>query len=104
MGSRLGEGAALCNLGTAHQWLCEYPRAIDYHEQGLAIARAIGDRSGEGTALFNLALAKETLGGYAEALENAEACRKVYVEIEDPRASSVSELAKRLRARLIPGR
>ena len=35
---RLGEGAALWNLGVAYDSLGNYPKAIDYHEQRLAIA------------------------------------------------------------------
>ena len=35
---RLGEGAALGNLGVAYDSLGNYPKAIDYHEQRLAIA------------------------------------------------------------------
>ncbi|NJK82393.1 MAG: tetratricopeptide repeat-containing protein [Chloroflexaceae bacterium] len=34
--------AALGNLGSAYHSLGDYPRAIAYHEQHLAISRAIG--------------------------------------------------------------
>ena len=49
IGDRIGEGAALGNLGVCYDSLGDYPRAIEYHQQRLAIYREIADRQGEGS-------------------------------------------------------
>ncbi|MEG4455502.1 tetratricopeptide repeat protein, partial [Microcoleus sp. N9_A1] len=64
---RLGEGAALGNLGIAYGALGEYTKAIEYAQLSLAIAREIQDRSGEGRALNNLGLALLKAGNPTEA-------------------------------------
>ncbi|WP_211517543.1 tetratricopeptide repeat protein, partial [Geitlerinema sp. PCC 9228] len=46
-GDRSGEAKSLNNLGLAYQSLGQYQRAIEYHQQSLAIKQEIGDRSGE---------------------------------------------------------
>jgi tetratricopeptide (TPR) repeat protein len=51
---RLGEGAALGNLGLAYAALGDYGQAIAYQQQRLAIAREIKDRDGERIALHNI--------------------------------------------------
>jgi len=51
---RQAVGWHLGNLGIAYDYLGEYRRAIEYHEQALAIDKEIGDRQGEGAALGNL--------------------------------------------------
>ncbi|MFE1745189.1 tetratricopeptide repeat protein, partial [Coleofasciculus sp. H7-2] len=58
---RLGEGAALGNLGNAYNSLGDYAKAIEYHQQSLVIAREIKNRSGEGAALGNLGNAYDSL-------------------------------------------
>jgi CHAT domain-containing protein len=49
-------------LGNAYYSLGEYQKAIDFHQQWLAIAREIGDRAGEGLALSNIGYLLNTLG------------------------------------------
>ena len=51
----------LSNLGSAYTALGEARRALTYHEQHLAVARALGDRHGEGVALGDLGLAYAAL-------------------------------------------
>ena len=54
--------------GTSHHILGEYDRALLYHEQSLAILRAIGDRAGEGVTLNNISQIYRARGDYATAL------------------------------------
>ncbi len=66
--SEIEEGKALIgNLGLAY--LGEVRKAIEYYEQLIEIARAIGDRRGEGIALGNLGLAYAALGEVRKAIE-----------------------------------
>src|SRR5919202_753349 len=66
---RLGEGAALGNLGEAYFSLGDYAKAIGYQQQYLPIARETKDRLGEGQSLGNLGIAYFSLGDYAKAIE-----------------------------------
>ena len=66
---------ALGEAGTLAWELGDYPRAVDWLEAGLALARADGDRAESGRALLNLGVAAEKQGNddraaahYAEAL------------------------------------
>ena len=60
--------ASLTDLGNAYYSLGEYGKAIDFHQQHLDIARAIGDRKGEATSLSNLGIAYQSLGEYEKAI------------------------------------
>jgi tetratricopeptide (TPR) repeat protein len=51
---RDAEAACLCNLGAAYADLREMRRAVELHEQALAIDRQSGDRQGEASDLGNL--------------------------------------------------
>lgn len=59
----------LGNLGLSHGALGDLRRAIDLHNQALAIARQIGDRHGEGANLGNLGLCHNDLGDYQRAID-----------------------------------
>jgi len=61
VGDRAGEGAAYGNLGNAYQLdgLRNFPKAIEYHLQHLAIAKEVGERAG------NLGCAHRSLGDFA---------------------------------------
>ena len=72
LNDRPGEAVALSNMGNAYDSLGEYRRAIEFHEQHLAIAREIGDRLGEGQALINMGNAYHSLGEYRRAIEFQE--------------------------------
>jgi tetratricopeptide (TPR) repeat protein len=61
IGDRVGETAALFNLGQAHDCLGEFGKAINFYEKQLVVLREIGDRRSEeiplalmGMILFNL--------------------------------------------------
>jgi tetratricopeptide (TPR) repeat protein len=94
-GNRLGrkdaQGMALGNLGIAYRNLGDYPRAIDFYEQWLAIAREIGDRRGEGNALGNLGIAYKNLGAYRRAIELYEQALVISREIGDRRGEGTAQ-------------
>ncbi|WP_371259651.1 CHAT domain-containing protein [Calothrix sp. 336/3] len=56
-------------MGIAYYSLGDYQKAIEFHQQGLAIAKQIGDKAGEGRALGNLGSAYHSLGDYQKAIE-----------------------------------
>ena len=56
----------------AYADLGNVPRAINYYEQALAIARDIGDRFSEGNQLSNPGLAYATLGNARRAIDYFE--------------------------------
>jgi tetratricopeptide (TPR) repeat protein len=63
------EANTLGNLGNAYRNLGDYPRAIAYHEQDLAIRQAIGDWTGKGNALGNLGNAYNGSCNYPRAID-----------------------------------
>ena len=83
IGDRSQEGGAYGNLGNAYQSLCEYQKAIEYHEKHLKIAIEIGDRAGEGRAYGNLGNAYQSLCEYQKAIEYHEKHLKIAIEIGD---------------------
>jgi tetratricopeptide (TPR) repeat protein len=83
--ARRGEGTALDNLGIARRNLGQVERAIEYHQQALAVSREIGDRRGEGTDLGNLGIAYHSLGQVERAIEYYQQALAVSREIGDRR-------------------
>ena len=81
--NRLGEGAALGNLGLAYQSLGNHTKAIEYAQQYLAIAREIKDRKREGIALGNLGDAYRSLGNHTKAIEYSQLSLAIAREIKD---------------------
>ena len=69
VGDRAGEGIAYGNLGIAYQSVGNFKQAIEYHHQGLSIAKEVGDRAGEGIAYGNLGNAYQSLGNFKQAIE-----------------------------------
>jgi tetratricopeptide (TPR) repeat protein len=59
----------LSSLAVVYEALGDYPKAIEYHEQRLAIAREIGDRGVEAQVMGSLKIACYALGDYAKILE-----------------------------------
>ncbi|MFO7170998.1 MAG: tetratricopeptide repeat protein, partial [Chloroflexota bacterium] len=80
--------------------LGEYQRAIEYHEQCLAIARELGDRRDEGRATWNLGLVYEQQGDLARAVELMQAAVHIKREIGDPGVGDRVAHLERLRQRL----
>src|ERR671932_1279481 len=83
MKDRQGEGNALGSLGLAYRNLGDYAKAIEYHQQCLAIAREIKDRKGEGQSLANLGVAYHALGDYAKAIKYQQQRLAIAREIGD---------------------
>jgi len=63
----------------------DYKEAIGYFENGLKIAKEIGDRQGEGVAYVNLGNAYYSLGDYSKAIEYQENGLEIALEIGDRR-------------------
>ncbi|MEO0435265.1 MAG: tetratricopeptide repeat protein [Cyanobacteria bacterium J06656_5] len=47
---------SLGNIGNIYQLLGDYPQALDYQEQSLAITRELDDRVGEASSLCKITL------------------------------------------------
>ena len=62
----------------------DYPKAIDYQQQWLAIARVIKDRNSEGKALGNIGLAYLRMGDYPKAIDSQQQWLAIAREIKDP--------------------
>ena len=62
-------GNALGNLGNAYHSLGDFHKAIEYHDQALALSREIGDRQGEGSTLCNLGAPYHSLHKFDTAAE-----------------------------------
>lgn len=97
-GDRLGEEAALCNLGLAHLSLGEvtnntehFKQAIEYLKGALLICdKEIGDPYGNGSILFNMSLAFDALGDRVTAVSQAQAALDLFESIGNPYAERVS--------------
>jgi tetratricopeptide (TPR) repeat protein len=74
----------LGNLGNRYAAIGQTARAIDYHEQSLAIDRGIGDRQSEANQLGNLAEVLVDEKHYVEAIRNAIESIKIAEEINSP--------------------
>ena len=70
----------------AYASLGDARKAIEYHEQHLAIAREIGDRRGEANASWNLGLEYEKAGDLRRAAEMMRICVSFIIEIGYPDA------------------
>ncbi len=79
--ARCSEGNQLGNLGVAYAELGQVERAIECHEQALAIDREIGDRRGEGNQLTSLGTAYRNLGQAERAIEYYEQALAIQREI-----------------------
>ena len=64
----MGEATSLGNLGNAYFSLRNYGKAIDFHQQSLAIDRKIGYRQGEANSLGSLGNAYHFLEKYRQAI------------------------------------
>jgi tetratricopeptide (TPR) repeat protein len=92
------ERAASGNLGLAYAALGETRRAIEFHEQDLAIAREISNQRGEAHAYWNLGLTFEKLGETSRAAEVMQVCVDYEREIGHPDAEEDAAYVERLRA------
>jgi hypothetical protein len=75
-------------------------KAIENHEQALAIARETGNRRGEALLLGNLALLYEDQEEFARAVPLAAASLAIRVTIKMPTKDRMEALLARLREKL----
>jgi len=85
LGDRRLAANHLGNLGSAYGELGEPHRAIELHEQALAIDREIGNRQGESDDLGNLGLAYSDLGEPRRTIELTEQALKIARELGNRR-------------------
>ena len=72
----------LSELGGFFYFIAEYHKAINHHEQALAISRQISYRQGEGTSLSNMGNACDSLGDYYKAIDYFEQSLAIFREID----------------------
>ena len=77
-------------MGQTHTVLREPRRAIELHEQQLAIARESGDRQGEVDALDNMGNAYAQLGEPRRAIELYDQQREIARELGDRSGEAIS--------------
>ena len=75
--------ASLTSLGNVYNSLGEYQKAIEFHQQSLAIKREIGDRGGEAKSYGNLGVVYYLLGKYQKAIEFHQQSLAITREIGD---------------------
>jgi tetratricopeptide (TPR) repeat protein len=83
------DSASKGTLGLCYAALGETRRAIELHEQALAIAREIGDRQGESANLGSLGLCYSTLGETRRAIELHEQALAINQEIGNRQGKSI---------------
>ncbi|MEG4426873.1 MULTISPECIES: CHAT domain-containing tetratricopeptide repeat protein [unclassified Microcoleus] len=88
--NRVGEGAALFNVGVAYLNLGDSAKAIEYSQQYLGLAREIKNRQVEGIALGNLGLAYLALGNYPKVIEYSQQQLAIAREIKDSTSEAVA--------------
>ncbi|MEP0753043.1 tetratricopeptide repeat protein [Trichocoleus sp. Lan] len=82
--------ASLNSLGIAYRCLGQYPLAIDYHQQSLAIFREISDHNGEAGCLNNLGNAYNALGQYPLAIDYHQQSLAIFREIGERKGEATS--------------
>ncbi|MFN9673328.1 MAG: tetratricopeptide repeat protein [Microcystis sp.] len=82
--------ASLTSLGNVYNSLGEYQKALEFHQQSLAIFREIGDRGGEGNSYNNLGTVYNSLGEYQKAIEFYQQSLVIKQEIGDRAGASSS--------------
>ena len=83
LGDRLGQAAALNDLGDIRRQKGDYPVAAEVLEQALGIYRDIGDRQGQANALNDLGAVRGLTGDYPVAAEVLEQALGIYRDIGD---------------------
>jgi tetratricopeptide (TPR) repeat protein len=78
----------LNGLGDTCLTLGQYEQAMEYHQQALAIAQAIGDRRAASQAIGNLGVAHVYLGQYDPAIDHYQQALLLACEAEDQRGQS----------------
>ena len=69
IGSSSYEGKILSSIGGVYDRIGQYLKALDFHQQALAIQKQIGDRSGESSTLNSIGGVYNRIGQYPKALD-----------------------------------
>ena len=78
-----GVANSLTGLGNAYHFLGQYEKALDFHEQSLAISREIDNVAGVANSLTGLGNAYDFLGQYEKALDFYEQSLAIFREISN---------------------
>jgi transcriptional regulator with XRE-family HTH domain len=70
--------------GQVRRITCDYPHAIQAHEQALGIFRTIGDRYRQAEPLLQLGIARLVTGDYTEAAQALAEALSIYRDFTDP--------------------
>lgn len=87
-GDRLGEAAALQNLGDIQRLRGEFRIAAQSQEMAIARYRELGDRPGEAAALTHLGFVLRRLGDYPAAAVRLEDALDLYRQLGDRRGEA----------------
>jgi tetratricopeptide (TPR) repeat protein len=93
-GDRLGEAAALANIGDIQYLKCDYPAATKSLMTALGIFRGLGNQLGEANSLSTLGLVQLQTGDHASASASHNQSLQIYRALGDPlgEAIALSEL------------
>jgi len=83
VGVQARQGRTLYNIGLTYQEQRQYPKASEFYQQSLAIAKQVGDQVLEGRVLNNLGFVYKILGQYPKALEFYQRALAVTREVDD---------------------
>jgi CHAT domain-containing protein/Tfp pilus assembly protein PilF len=83
-GDRHGEAIVLGNIGVCHKNLGDYDRAMRFHEQSLALKRALDDREQVGRTLSNIGQVRWLQGRYREALAAYDEAQGIFDALGSP--------------------
>jgi len=103
-GGRRNECAILGNISDSQIQLGDYPAALDFGQQALAMARELGSPEIEGVALNNIGQAYDGLGLHARALTTLQQALAIFQKIDDrdDEAGVLDALARNSQARRHP--
>ncbi|MCZ8116603.1 MAG: tetratricopeptide repeat protein [Microcystis sp. LE18-22.4A] len=73
--------ASLTSLGNVYQSLGEYQKAIEFHQQSLAIKREISDITGEAYSYLGLGNVYDSLGEYQKAIKFYQQSLEIFQEM-----------------------
>lgn len=80
------------NPGIVYHSQGDYPLAVHYHTQAVAVAWQIGDRRSEGKSLSNLGLTIYSLGDRTTAISHLTAALDIFERIQSPYAERVRDI------------
>ena len=89
-GNRVGEAAALGNLGVVAQEEGAYEEATEFQRRGLELLVAEGDRAGQARAQINIGGLATLTGDYGRARQALTGARDLYKVLNDARGEATA--------------